>query len=276
MPAPLRLVCKVLCPDVACGSFIGEKGGAVREMEQSTNTLINVSKKGEYYPGYGQRVIAISGFNVDSIFSVLTKVIDVAERYSDRSHSKCVLVTSDDAAGSLLGSGGRRVLEITRRFERLNVNLQNRNEMGVIKERYLEITSLPGILDDVKKCAKLLINILCERNVVQPVFDLKYPKSNEGKNVNRKSDAEFSHMEKTWEEIMEPIRKHTSKQSNGQTNGSGVFKRLPAASEVDCSVFKDEQVLNSVDGKSWEVAANYTVYLISKNSRSEPVFTRVN
>ncbi len=83
MPAPQRVVCKILCPDVMCGSFIGDKGHRVKELEDSTNTMIHISKRGQFFPGLqGERIIAVAGFDAESIVKVITKVQDTISVYA--------------------------------------------------------------------------------------------------------------------------------------------------------------------------------------------------
>ena len=276
MPVPVRLVCKVLCPDDGCGSFIGEKGCRVKEMETETNTLICVSKKGEYFPSCGNdqlRVISIAGFKVESIIPVLMRVIDLVENNNNHiSHAQCVLVTSPDAAGFLLGSGGQKLYEITKRYNRLNINFQKREE--VKEERYVEVTSLIGKVDDVKDCCKRLIGIICQDSVQQPMFEVYYSQ------INKKSSsksADFDHMTSTWENLMKPLRKHSNRKPSSVKKDEEHDRNVASsASIVDCSIIKDGKVVNCINGTLWEVATTYTVYSITKDSWGEIVFQKIN
>lgn len=274
----LRFVCKVLCNNDVCGSFIGEKGSSVNKIENQTRTAILVSKRGDFFPGTSYlRVISISGSKADHISAVVCKVVDLVERYSDRSskNPQCVLAVSSDGAERLLARGGPGVRDVANRFPNLNINLQKLEEMK-LNERYVEITSLLGNIDDVKDCANILIGIVCSTDIKQPEFNLIYPQKVQENTTctpwySKKSTSSSSSspteeigcsIRSTWAEVTRPFRVQPIRKPNSKVDD-------------ECSIIEDGKVWTLCNGV-WGVKDNYEVFDIRTNSYGQSLFVKIS
>lgn len=266
----------MLLADSACGKLIGEKGRRIQELQDSTNTLINISRKGEYFPeSDGKRVISISGFTVESLLSVIQKAMDTADYYGDHGTlARCILVTSNEGAETLLANNSHilnKICTLDHEREGLSVIVQReRNADTALNERYIKIFSTSNDLLDVKNCVEKILEVICHQSVRQPVHLRVYPSSSissktctttresrDDETAWRKTRDEFREMESTWKGVMGPLLCDNNKASSVKG---------------DVERFSCNQVFNGLDRES----NTYTVYDIERDCFGEPVFIRVN
>lgn len=250
MVQPRRLTLKVLCPEGTIGNFLGVD---VNGIQQQTNTDIGVSKQGEYFPGKSQeRVVSISGFSIGSISEVFDLLQDAIDKKGGRGPGKpsCILASTNDAAGQLLGAGGSRVSTLTLQYPKMNVNIQPRNMMDqVVKERFIEIKSIVANFKHVRSVARQVIEIICGANNIQPLHNQVYIRSS--------SDVE-------------------SGTDSYKTTNNHLRDTIHARDAMSCTVIDGNTVKHFKGGK-WVEDPNYSVFSISKDRiTGEPIFRKIS
>ena len=237
---------------------MGDKGCYIRQLEKDTNTEIVVSKRGEFYHGKdGERVIALVGFSAESLiqgFDFIQDRID-RDRLSTRTGAQCILVVSDDASGRIVGPRGLAIQKLISQYAQLNVNIQKSQDMNKLtRERFVEILSRSGNLDDVRECAKQLIRLVCEPGLNQTVARTRYPVKSTGLEWYdehprvKKGGKQTTSSSPPWKRLPSSSPPWKQKEQNGVGSiNNGVGKVDEEKEDLGWNVTRS-------DGSSWDFA----------------------
>ena len=259
MATPRRLTLKVLCPEKSVDYFVGVNAKNVSKIQQRSNIEIVFSKRGEYFPGkVGERVVSISGFNLDTITEVFDDLHDVIHNLGGRGVGKpqCILALTNDASGEILGTRGSRLSSIREQHPKMRVYIQKQCRVNhSIKERYIEFTSDLGDLKQVRSFVRQVLAIICGPKCTQPVHNQTYKTHPLPATNHYNSNA------------LQPVSRNQKVKK--------VPNLLQLSPDTVHSVTKAHQDSNvsSHRGAQWHKPSSYTVYSISRDSATgEPMF----
>jgi len=152
---------KYLLPNFMAGKLIGKGGTNIAELQSKFRAFIRVSPNGEYYPGTGLRIIAVSAEveDIKEFTNHLIQMVDEEER-SDRHNPELKpevqFVVSNIAAGLVLGKGGASIKAIQSSSDGAKISL-SRKEESVSGERLICVS---GSVASRSSACKQIVDVM--------------------------------------------------------------------------------------------------------------------
>ena len=116
---------KLLVPDIIAGHIIGKGGKGLTELKNKYGGNLVLSRAREYYPGTGERVVAITGKIIEIVninHYIMDKMVNgdpsfenselFEEIRSKGRGAKTLIVVPHKTAGMVIGRGGSSVKQI--------------------------------------------------------------------------------------------------------------------------------------------------------------------
>lgn len=148
---------KQLIPSVIAGVIIGKGGESITKLQANTETVVKMSKSGDFYPGTTDRVCVITGFpdNVRNAHNIIWEHI---REKCDKSNEefKVRLVVPNLTVGMIIGKSGCYVKQIKEETG-ANVQISQKAQDSSLVER---VVTVNGAIDQASAAFDMVFKMI--------------------------------------------------------------------------------------------------------------------